>query len=734
MKQQEKINEIIISIVKLENNRPIPPGILVKKIHQQFGSYPKKIIYDTIDTLIADKQLKLLPNKKIVIGYTNEKILSNVNLEGIISLNQQGDGYIKEISDKNIVKEWFVHSSNLNGALDGDSIIFHPMEKFSFNQIQNAVVKKVITRKQTDFVGTYKKTKDGYQIILNNPKNYYAIKLKDTNNLLDGHKILVRIKEFNQETKIANAIVICIFGHEKDIDADILSIVYENGINPMFDHQIEEAIKNYQINETFLKNRKDLKSRNYITIDPSTAKDLDDAVYVKKYEQYFLLSVAIADVATYVPFESKLDQIALKRGTSIYLADRVIPMLPHKIADDWCSLNPLEEKLTMTVDMEIDFIGNIKKINVYPSKIIIKKRFSYDEVNNYLNDQTINDQNIDKAIYAQLNEANTLHQILRKKMIKNGYLDFNLKEPIVILNSKTNEVETIKFKTTGEAQKMIEDFMVSANQAITIKAHELNLPFIYRVHPQPSLEKLNQLLVEAKKMNFFIDPKVFNHITTKDIHSWIEKNTKENNSFKNELIKKLILRTMEKATYQIQNTHHFGLALKYYTHFTSPIRRYPDLIIQRIYWMYVFAPNYYSHQQRKHLENELKNICNTATNLEIRAIKTEREVNALKFAQYMSKHINQVYDGVISAITNFGIFVEICENGIEGLVRIKNLHGDYFEYNQNNYTIIGKKTNKIFTFGDLVKVRVNDVDINNRQINLTILGYEEKTKLINISD
>lgn len=714
--------EKLIAVVASENNRPIPVHILQKKFAHLYHYHNYQEINTTIQTLVDKRILKQLDSGSIVLGYVNGPIQKDVVYEGVISINSRGDGFIKQFDEQHsqVIREWFVFSTNLNGALNGDIITFHPMDKYNPNGMQNAVVKEVASRNKKRFVATYyKKTPHSYEIKIDDQKNYYEIELEDTSFLVDGQKILIEITTFIDNTK-AKAKVLYVIGHINDIDSDILSVVYENGIEPQFEPQVLADVKHLKSNPQCDALRKDVSARDYMTIDPASSKDLDDAIYVKKINdsQYFL-SVAIADVASYVTLDSSLDKAAYQRGTSVYLADRVIPMLPHLICNDWCSLNPQENKHVLVVDMMIDNNGNMHQIDLYPASMISKARFSYDDVNQYFKTKTTNNS-FSPSLYQQLDEAYQLHLILRKKMQAAGYIDFNIKEPVIILDQE-NKVLAIEVKQHEAAQMMIEDFMVCANQAVTIKADELKMPFIYRTHNRPSREKLDKLAIEAKKLGFFVNPKDFDDITSLKISQWLAINKER---FPNdELINKLILRSMEKATYEIENLHHFGLALKQYTHFTSPIRRYSDLIVHRLFWMYYFAPQLYTNEQREAIKHQLPDICEQCNALEVQAVKTEREVNAIKFVEYLGDRINQEFDGMISTITSFGIFVELKENTIEGLVRIKNIGGDFYEYNENNYTIVGKKHQKVFSFGQDVKVRVIGVDKLAKQIDLELVDF-----------
>lgn len=717
------IKNNLIEIIKKENNRPIPAGILLKKFMAEYNFNDKHVIYKMIDELVSEKTFKESQGGSLLLGYTNGEIFYNRELTGILVINSKGDGYIKELDPitNDVIKEWFVFSTNINGALDNDTVVFNPMDKYNFNGVQNCVIKNVIKRNKDKFVGLFNKKSDGTYFIKNdNLKNYLDIKLDNINNLVDGHKILIQIDSYKKEKAFGH--VIAIIGHINDIDSDILSVVYENGIKPDFDNQIIKDAESIKISPENIKARRSITDRDFITIDPSSSKDLDDAIFLAKEGNKYLLSVSIADVSSYVQYKSNLDNIAIERSTSIYLVDRVIPMLPHIISNDLCSLNQNEEKFTLTADMVINEQGEFEKIEIFPSIIISKNRFSYDEVNHYFETKEMK-SNVDKKIYDQIDLCYKLHTILRKKMKKNGYINFDIKEPIIIVD-QNNKVTDIQIKKHGIAQMMIEDFMVCANQAVTIKSNELNIPFIYRTHENPSLHKLKKFAIEAKKINFKINESDFDNINPKTISTWLENNL-DNPS--QHLINKLLLRCMGKAKYSTHNIGHFGLALKNYTHFTSPIRRYPDLIVHRLYWMHIFTPKLFSDEQRKEFSNNLDALCKSCSDSEVVAVQTEREVNTIKFCEYMETKIGKEFNGIISTITSFGMFIEL-ENTIEGLVRIQNIGGDFYKYIDTNNTIIGSRTNKIFTFGQEVKIRVVSIDKLSRQINFELIGYEKEIK------
>ena len=715
MNHKDIIYKSILEIIKQEF-KPIPAGILVEKVCKDINYRNKSHIYDAINELIAAKNIKKLDSGKLVEGYINNELL-NQAYQGIIHINSNLDGYVKIISDNESDKdrEAYINNINLNGALTGDLVEFKYMkDKFTKANVQHGVVTKIIERSTKFVVGTFQLIGSQYNVKLDDTRNYYKVILQDIEHLANGHKILIQIKEFKDNIIYGN--VSRILGHKDDAGVDILSIIVANDIKVDFSQEALDYANKCKVEYDNKDIRKDIRDRNIITIDPATSKDLDDAIYVKKLaNNNFFLSVSIADVSHYVKYDSVLWTEACNRSTSVYLTDRVIPMLPHILSNNICSLNPNVERLCMTCDLEVDQNGNYHNINVYPSIIKSKKRLSYDEVNNYFNGSNGWDQDLN----LMLNDAKQLHEILRKNKEEAGYIDFDIKEPKIILDEKGWPID-IKIYERGIAQKMIEDFMIAANEAVTIKAKELNIPFIYRTHENPKLEKLEMFSVEAKKLGFMINKNDFENITPKTIAKWLNQN--KNNPNIN-LLSKLLLRCMQKAKYSIKNIGHFGLSSQNYSHFTSPIRRSADMVVHQLYWMNIFNRQAYTDEQRSKFCNELEQLCNKFTDQEIVAISTEREVNQLKFCQYMKNKINEIYDGVISTIKPFGMFIEL-DNTIEVLVKINDIGKDFWKYVNETNIIMGTKTNKVFSFGQKLKVKITNVNIIEKQINAYIIGYE----------
>lgn len=700
----------ILEIVSKENKRPIPVGIILNKLFKIQTNVNKNIFFKNINSLIDSGQLVKLRSGKIVLGYPKAEVDTSKIFKGTISVNGKLAGFITLEGEEE--SKYFVHKTNLGGALDGDTVEFGvlKLEHDPSKTLIDAKVLKVLAHKKGYYVGCFKQDGEFYKVEVDDKKMYLPVKLEDTSTLTNGTKFLFTVTKFTDKEAIAK--VAKIIGHVNDVGSDILSIVYDNGIEPDF---TEEALKQtnditFQITEKDRQIRKDLTKLDIVTIDPATSKDFDDAIYCEKTKDGdYRLFVCIADVSSYVTLNSPLDKDALNRGCSVYLVDRVVPMLPHKLSDDLCSLNPNVERLSLTAEMIIDKFGQFKKIDVYPSIMKSHRRFTYDEVNEFFDGKN-KLENDTQSIKDMLIVSKQLHDILSKMKKARGYIELDVPEAKIIVNEKCEPIE-IQIRESGEAQKMIEDFMVAANEAVTIYADKQKWPFVYRVHDKPKDERIEMFKVETKKLQFKL-PAGELKVTPLEMAHWLETN-KENENL--DLISILMLRTMAKAKYDTKNIGHFGLASKNYTHFTSPIRRYPDLLIHRIYWMFMFDKNSYTDQQRSEVVGMLKEYCDKSNEGEVRAVETERDVNALKFAQYMQKHIGETFDVKVSAVTSFGVFVEM-PNTIEGLIKLNNLKDDFYEYDEKNYQLIGKNTHKTITLGTKLSVKCISANMQEKKI------------------
>lgn len=705
------LNKEIIQIVENENGRPIPLGIIFKKIEPIFKN--KRAVYQTVDKLVEENFFKIVDNKIVL---TNEKI--GLNMEdafvGFVTLNTKGDGFVRRLNVDEA--ELYINKRNLKGALNGDKVKCAPINRPSDKRLKEGVVLEIVEREKDYFTAFFIKDGNGdYQVVVDDQKMFIPIVLDDISNLVDGHKILVKLG--NIEADKAYGTVAKIIGHKNDIGTDIISVVYDNGIEPNFSPEVEDFVKKIKttIDDGDLVGRVDLRNLDIITIDPESSKDLDDAIYVEKInDNEYKLIVSIADVSHYVTYESVLDVEAQKRGTSIYLVDRVVPMLPHLLSDELCSLNPNVDRLTLTCEMILDEKGMFKNIRVYPSVINSKRRFSYDEINNFFNKKD-DLKSVSSSIKSMLLNAFELYKIMKIQRETKGYINFEIAEPKIILNEK-GEIADIVKKQSGEAQMMIENFMVAANEAVTINFNKMHKKFVYRVHDKPDAKKLQSFEIEAKKLNFKIDDEIKN-IQPNTIANWLIKNADNPNK---ELINLILLRTMPKAKYSTQNIGHFGLSSEQYTHFTSPIRRYPDLIVHRLYRMFAFDKKSYSEDLKSKLMNDLRKICETSSKLEILATDVEREVNALKFAEFMEKKIGNEYEGFVSYVTNFGVFVQL-DNTIEGLARIENILDGQFVYDPEKAIYVSSDKSQILTLGTKVKILVAGANKINRKIDFKIV-------------
>lgn len=707
----------IIDIIQKENKRPIPAGIILKKIEEKFKSHTfKKDVYSQIDKLLSTGEIVKLNSEKIVMGYPLADVdMSTVKI-GTIAINAKRTGFIT--LEKEIKSSYFVHNRNLGGALDGDTVEFAKLSipPREGQSLIDAKVLKVLKHKKDYFVGCYVIDEKGYHVQCDDEKMYLPITLTVTDGLVNGTKFLFKVENY-QETSII-VVPVKIIGHISDVGTDILSVVYNNGVEPEFNDEVLDFAKNISLNiESYQRKiRKDLTNLPIVTIDPATSKDFDDAIYVEQEGNNYRLFVSIADVSHYVSWNSVLDQEALKRGCSIYLVDRVIPMLPHNLSDDICSLNPNVERLSITCEMLIDQQGSFVDIKVYPSIMKSARRFSYDEVNKFFenNEYLKNDKN---EVKQMLLVSRKLHEILTKMKNTRGYIEFEIPEPKIIVNEKCEPIK-IELRESGIAQKMIEDFMVAANEAVSVYAINKKWPFVFRVHDHPEESNLKAFAIEAKKLNFNIS-KDITDIQPDTIAKWLQ-NNKQNSNF--DLINILLLRTMSKAKYDTVNIGHFGLASKHYTHFTSPIRRYPDLLVHRIYWMYEFERSKYTDTQRLALENALKDDCQTSNKNELTSIKTEREVNDMKFAEFMQKHIGEEFEATVTTVTAFGIFIQL-ENTIEGLIRIANMKNDFYVFNENDYTIIGRTNKQRFTLGTKLIAKVISANKQTKKIEFELVKF-----------
>ena len=653
----------------------------------------------TLNILCMEAQIYYSEKKK---RYT---LFSNTNyMKGKLIVNPKGYGFV--ILDDNDREDIFINSRNMLDAKSNDIVLVEYINKHN----KEGKVTKVIKRDESNLVGLFD-SENGIDYVILDKKEYgkYIIPKGFSKGAVPGHKVLVR-RLFNGAFNEAE--VIKIIGHKNDVGIDILSYVYEYGFDPTYSDDVMAEVEKIpsEVSEEEMLSRTDLRDKMIFTIDGKDTKDIDDAISIEKIDNdKYILGVHIADVSHYVKKGSYLDDDAYERGTSVYLVDRVVPMLPHKLSNGICSLNPNVDRLAMSCVMEINGKGYVSNYQIFKSVIRSKKQMNYDDVNYILEDNVIPsgyEEYVDT-----LRTMNELSNILRKKMVRHGYIEFNIKEPKIIVDDSCHPVD-IKICEQRTGEKFIENFMIVANETVAGFIEDKNLPGIYRVHDKPNKEKLIEYLKFLSIKGYNIKADV-NRFSPKDYQNII-------NKFKNDpardILGTLAIQTMSKAKYSDINIGHYGIASKRYSHFTSPIRRYPDLTLHRLLKDYLGTPN---SKVIDSWRKSLPGISIQTSKKELDSVDCERDVEKMKKAEYMMDHIGEVYTGVISGIMDFGFFVML-DNTVEGLVRLDSLKGDYYSYNKNRYMIIGKNKGKMYTYGDVVKVEVIAASKDTSQVDFVL--------------
>ncbi|MDE5977274.1 MAG: ribonuclease R [Turicibacter sp.] len=637
--------------------------------------------------------------------------------KGIISIHPKGFGFV-EIEGMDDV---YIGSEDLNGALHQDTVLVKFLSSSKGERMEGEIV-QVIERGIHDLIGTYYEIKQvgyvkpdnsRYQAVIAIPKNKTKGAVKD-------HKVRVRIIDY-LENNVVKAEVTEILGHKNDPGIDILSVVYKYDIVPEFSVdalQQAEMIPTEPDCESY-KGRRDLRGETIVTIDGDDAKDLDDAVHVRLLDNgNYLLGVSIADVSYYVTEGSPLDRDAFFRGTSVYLVDRVIPMIPHRLSNGICSLNPKVDRLTITCEMEISPTGEMVSHEIFPSIIKTTERMTYNHVNRIL----IDEDEVLCERYATLVPTfklmYELSKILRDKRHQRGAIDFDLDESKILVDEYGFPVDIV-LRQREIAERMIEDFMLAANETVAEHFHWMDVPFLYRVHEHPKPEKLERFYKLARALGYEIKG-TKDHVHPKALQMITEavRGKPEHAS-----INTMMLRSLQKARYSEESLGHFGLAAEFYTHFTSPIRRYPDLIVHRLIRRYLFDQDL-SKETLDYYTGVMPEIGEQTSKRERDSIDAEREVEDMKKAEYMTQFIHEEFEGVISSITKWGMYVEL-PNTIEGLVHVNDLTDDYYEFDEDNLALIGRRTKAIYKIGDIVKVVLTAANKEERTIDFQLVGMSK---------
>lgn len=587
---------------------------------------------------------------------------------------------------------------------------------------REGTITKIISRGTTRIVCTYEKSKTFGFAVPDNPKfgSDIFIPQERSKGAVSGHKVVVEITDYGKEGRKPEGKVVEIIGHINDPGTDIMSIVKAYDLPVEFSEKIMHQVENVsnEVSTADMAGRMDFRDWQTVTIDGEDAKDLDDAITLTKEGDNYKLGVHIADVSNYVQEHSALDVEALSRGTSVYLVDRVIPMLPHKLSNGICSLNAGENRLTLSCVMTIDTKGNVIDHTIAESVIKVDRRMSYTSVKKILEDHDENEIREYEELVPMFELMQELAAILRKKRMKRGSIDFDFPETKIVLDDKGKPVE-IKPYERNVATKIIEDFMLIANETVAQDYFWQELPFVYRTHDNPDTEKIKKLSTFINNFGYSI------HIGQDEVHpKELQKLLQKIDGTPEEaLISRLTLRSMKQAKYTTMSTGHFGLATPYYCHFTSPIRRYPDLQIHRI-----IKDNLRGRMNAKkieHYDKILPEVAKHSSEMERRADEAERETDKLKKVEYMSERIGEVFEGVISGVTEWGFYVEL-PNTVEGLVHVTTLVDDYFHYNESTYELVGEVTNIRYKLGQRVHVMVTGTDKILRTIDFRVVRENEE--------
>ena len=640
---------------------------------------------------------------------------------GILQVTTKGTGYVMLDSGEEIK----VYPENLNGAINKDKVIVNIDDKNN-TPLTGSIV-RIVERANDQVVGTvyfnkkriFVKPDDrklNIKIVID--KNYH-------NNLVEGHKVLVKLLGLNPQ-KEYRCQVIRVLGHINDPGIDILSIMAKYNINDAFPSEVMEQVQNEvpselskeEIDKRLSSTGKDLRDEVIFTIDGDDTKDIDDAISIEKLDNgNYKLGVHIADVSYYVKENSPLDKEALKRGTSVYLADRVTPMLPHELSNGICSLNPNVDRFAISCIMEIDNNGNVVNYDIFDSIIRSRIQMTYKKANQVMDDNIVPEgyeEYVDKLLLMK-----ELAAILRKNKVDKGYIDFDIEEPKLVIN-EDGECIDVSLRERGTGEKLIEDFMIAANETVASHFYHMDYPLVYRIHGEPSEEKINTFLSLVSIMGYQVVGNL-KKITPKTIQQMLEQLKDKKEYY---ILSSQMLRSMQKAVYDPKNIGHFGLASKIYCHFTSPIRRYPDLSVHRSIRKCLLS-NDVTINTIKAWESKLPLIAEQSSVCERAAIECEREVDDMKMAEYMEKHIGEEYQGIITGVMSFGFFVQL-PNMIEGLVRVEDLNDDFYTYDESTFSLSSVKNKRGYRLGDEVSVVVKAASKENHTIDFYIKGMESK--------
>ncbi|WP_371470738.1 ribonuclease R [Niallia circulans] len=690
--------------------------LTVQELEEAFGIEDSSHFKDFVKALVQ------MEEKGLVVRTRSNRygLPEKMNLiRGKLAGHAKGFAFV--IPEEQGMDDIFIPPNEVKTALNGDIVLARVTSESSGQRREGTIV-RIIERGVQQIVGTYSESKHFGFVIPDDKKIATDIFIPkgSTKGAIEGHKVVVKLTSYPEGRKNAEGEVVKILGHKNDPGVDILSVIHKHGLPLAFPDNVLEQANNAPdtIDEEEIANRRDLRNETIVTIDGADAKDLDDAVTVTMLENgNYKLGVHIADVSYYVTENSPIDVEAEERGTSVYLVDRVIPMIPHRLSNGICSLNPKVDRLTLSCEMEITSDGEVVSHEIFQSVIKTTERMTYADVNSILHDKDEELRAKYEGLVPMFERMEDLAAILRKKRMTRGAIDFDFKESKVIVDEDGKPQDVI-LRERSVAEKLIEEFMLVANETVAEHFHWMQVPFIYRIHEDPKEEKLRRFFEFITNFGYIVKGTA-NSVHPRALQEIIEsvQGTPEEM-----VISTVMLRSMQQAKYYPESLGHFGLSTEFYTHFTSPIRRYPDLIVHRLIRTYLIEGDISSATQEK-WNSRLTEIAEHSSSMERRSVEAERETDELKKSEYMLDKIGEEYDGIISSVTNFGMFVELT-NTIEGLVHVSYMTDDYYRYDERHFAMIGERTGKVFRIGDEITVRVVNVNKEERAIDFEIVGMK----------
>ncbi|MBM7096940.1 ribonuclease R [Bacillus sp. H-16] len=712
----ELTKEYVLNYMKEEADKPLS----VKDLEEALGvtdSSQFKAFVKLLNEL--EEEGKLVRTRSNRYGLPDKMNL----IRGTVIMHPKGFAFVRTEEGFDDI---YISGSEMNSAMNKDTVLVRRHTNSSGSKPEGTII-RILERGVKEVVGTYVDDKYYGFVVADDKRipNDIFIPKKKEGGAVDGHKVVVQITKYPEGRMSAEGHVVEILGHKNDPGVDILSIIHKHGLPGEFPQEALDHANNVpdEISPDEIKHRRDLRNETIVTIDGADAKDLDDAVRAEKLDNgNYLLGVYIADVSHYVKEGSPIDQEAYERATSCYLVDRVIPMIPHRLSNGICSLNPQVDRLTLSCEMEISPQGEVVNHEIFEAVIKTTERMTYTDVRKILQEE---DEEVTKR-YEDLvpffKRMEDLAAILRKKRFDRGAIDFDFKEAKVIVDEEGKPTD-VELRDRSVAEKLIEEFMLCANETIAEHFHWMKLPFVYRIHEDPDEEKLNHFLEFITNFGYVVKGSA-NTVHPRAMQEILDAAKGEPEEA---VISTVMLRSMRQAKYDPDNVGHFGLSADFYTHFTSPIRRYPDLIVHRLIRTYLIEKKT-DEKTQAYWEEKLPALTQHSSERERQAEDASRETDELKKVQYMEDKIGEEYEGIISGVTGFGLFVEL-PNTIEGLVHVSYLTDDYYHYDEKQYAMIGERTAKVFRIGDAIDVRVINVNVDERIIDFEIVGMKErKTK------